>query len=163
MIGPIEQIHIDSEFQFKLQKLPKDKGCILSIPKFTLFSSINPYDRTYIYKNGVLSVKDAYKNKVSKTIVPKHALRPLLFLDVLLVISVYNVSPNLIILYDENGAPLISQDIYEFIKVDLTVKEANDEKELFEEIGNIMNHEFKEIDLQGYKILQNCVINGGLV
>jgi len=163
MIGPVEQFHIDNDFQFKLKKLPKDKGCVLTTPKFTVFSSINQYDRTYMYKNGILSVKDGYKNKISKIRVPKHVLRPLLFLDILLVISVYNASPSLIILYDENEMPIISQDIYEFIKVDLTVKEANDEKELFEDIGSIMNHEFKETDLQEYKILQNCVINGGLV
>lgn len=166
MIGPIEQLHIDNKYFFKLQRLPSKStklGCVFTMPACNVLSKIDSKNRTYFYKDGILTIKDSYKNKTSKIAVPKSAVRPTILLDVLLQVDVYNASPSLIILYDENDNIVISQDIYEFLNMTLTIDEANEEKCLFEEISMIMNHEFKNSDSIGYKILQNCVINGGLV
>jgi hypothetical protein len=163
MIGPVEQLHIDNGFFFKLQKLPKKTSYVLKMPECNVFNHIKPYERTYTLKGDIIIANDSYKDKTSKVKIPIHVFRPLVFLDVLLQVSVYGVSPSLVILYDENDRPLISQDIYEFFNVDLTIEQANEEKMLFEEIQSIMNHDFTNNDSTCYKILQNCAINGGLV
>ena len=163
MIGPLEQLHIENDFYFKVKRIPKKLGCTLYTPECRVTSLIRSNERAYIYKDGILSIKDKYKDKTAKLSIPRQALRPAIFLDILLQVGIYECSPNLIVLYDENDNAVISQDVYEFLNVTLTIEEANEEKVLFDELPFIMDHDFKNNESLGYKMLQNCSINGGLV
>lgn len=164
MIGPIEELHISSNFFFKVKALSKKKiGCILHTPEFRIKSNIKPNTRTYTYKDEVLTIKDDYKNKTNKVKLPRSVVRPIICLDIIRLCDTYEVSPNLIILYDENDQLILSQDLTECIQLELTSEETKEEKALFDELEGLLSHQFSNEKVFGYKYLQNCIINGGLV